>query len=146
MTIRSDIRDAVIAALNNGTPSNVPAATKRRWIPGERLSEPIMAVFYVSEDTTLQSRTAGVSQRALRLSIQIVYLSDDIDGVDDLVEEAAAWVIEALADSNLNGLASWVQEVGTAWEAVKMERVYMVAQVQIDVNYQTKRSDLYAQA
>lgn len=147
MTIRSDIVDAIIAELNAAPPSDVPLATTRRWIPDVPIDDPLIAVFPNEEEVTFPSgRLSGVARRGTLFSIQAIYPTDDVDGVDKITEQALAHIVATLGESNLGGLANSVIERGTTWQVEKMEHLVMIATVRFEVDYQTKRNDATVQA
>jgi hypothetical protein len=145
-SIRLQIRDRIITELNTSRPGDVPAATKRRWMPGEPITESRIAVFFIEEANRLPSRTAGIAARSLQVAVQCVTAVAEPDEADDAVEPMIDWAVKVLADSNLNDLASWVEEVATRWSVAQMDRVYVAVTVVFQVNFQTKRTDMEKQA
>lgn len=146
MTVSIEIRDAVIDALNDGPPSGVPLATKRRVMPGELVREPFIAVFLGQEPVDYPGNKRGaLTSRSLEVLIELGLATDDLAEVDDLMEPMRAHVVERLGDTTLGGLATAVLERGIpengrpVW---KLDLYNAVTFVRYDVEYQTARADL----
>ena len=146
VTISLDIRDAVMTALNTDTPTGIPMATKRRVMPGEPVREPFIAVFLGREQVTHPGGSRGpIADRPLEVLIELGTATDDLANVDDLIEPLRAWLVKALGDSNLGGLASEVQELGVTERATyKLDLYNALAITAWTVRYQTARADLAA--
>lgn len=143
MTIRQQIRDQVIAELNDDRPSDIPEATKRRYIPGDRLAAPRIAVFFINEPTRpATNRHSPLTSRELFIATQCLNLVENVEDVDDSVEPLLAWVTQVLGSSNLAGLALDIEEAGTQWEVQYADCVYVAATTRWRVAYQTLRNDL----
>jgi len=143
---RLAIRDQVITELNTNAPSDMPTATKRRYLPGEPITAPRLSVFFIEEASRLpQGRNSPVNQRSLQIAVQCSTAVDDPADADDEVEPMLMWAVEALADSRLNNLVLWVEEIATRWAVAQMDRVYVQATVIFLVHFQTKRNDLELQ-
>jgi hypothetical protein len=145
MSVRQQIRDAAIAALNASAPTGVPECGKRRYIPGEKLNEPRMAAFFGEEDASRPGGRAGpLTKRALILVIQAMVVVDTPDQADDAVEPQLEHITEVMGDTNLGGLALDVTEVSTLWAQGEAGRFFLVALTRWRIEYQTKRDDLTA--
>jgi hypothetical protein len=143
------VRDAVIDALNEPAGSgDVPVATKRRVMPGEPIKEPFIAVFLDDENVNLPQGTRGaIAARDVGINIQIGVATADLSTVDDLLEPLRAHVIERLGDTDLDGLATSVIEVGIPEGgriAYKLDLYNALVFSYWRVRYQTKRADLSA--
>lgn len=145
MTVSLDIRDAVMTALNADIPSDVPAATKRRVMPGEPVRASFIAVFLGEEPASNRGRDDPLTRRRLEVLIELGAVTDDLAQVDDIIEPLRAHVVERLGDTNLGGLAHQVTERGvTERTAYKLDFYNALVIVTFDVDYQTKRADLGA--
>lgn len=145
MSVRQQIRDASIAALNASNPTGVPECGKRRYIPGEKLTEPRMAAFFGEEDATRPGGRSGpITKRALILVIQAMVGVETPDEADDAIEPMLEHITGVLGDTNLGGLALDVTEVSTLWASGEAGRFYLVALTRWRIEYQTKRDDLSA--
>lgn len=146
-SIRLDVRDAVIDTLNTDTPSDLPQATKRRWLPGTPLKEPSIAVFFNEEENRLPGgRTSGLAARRLQIAIQCADAVESPEEADDAMEAMLSWVVKALGDTQLGGLVSWTEELGTKWYVTVLDRVYVQAVVVFALYYQTARANMEKQA
>lgn len=145
MSIRQDIRDAAIAALNAAPPTGVPSTGKRRYIPGEKLTEPRLAAFFGEEDASRPGgRSAPLTKRSLTLIIQAMISVENPQDADDTVEPLLVHIVDVMGETNLGGLALDVSEVSTLWASGEAGRFYLVALTRWKIEYQTKRDDLGA--
>lgn len=148
MTVSIEIRDAVIARLNDSLPSGIPAATKRRVMPGEPVREAFIAVFLDDEQVTYPGNKRGpLTARAMGVMIELGVVTDDLAEVDDLTEPLRAHVVERLGETNLEDLATAVSEVGIPERgrlAYKLDLYNALTFVRYVVDYQTARADLAA--
>lgn len=141
------VRDRMITELNTPLPSNVPLATKRRWLPGLPLTEARIALYFGKEGNTLpQQRHSRIAHRGLAIGVQCAVTVTDIEEADDTVEPLLVHVIDRLSDSTLNNLATDIEEVQTEWEVFKGDLFYVVATLFLQVNYQTARGDITSKA
>jgi hypothetical protein len=146
-TLRQDIRDAVIAALNTSAPAGVPAATKRRFTPGGSQDKELhLSVFFVEEPNRPigNARQSGAVQRSLHIAVQATGSSTTPDMTDDLLEPVLAWCTSVLGSTNLGGLATNVEEVTTKWEQKQADRFYIAGTAIYKIEYQSKRNDITA--
>jgi hypothetical protein len=144
-TVRQDIRDAFITAINTARPVGVPEATRRRFIPGQRVSSQRLGVFFVKEENVQPGgRSGAVTKRALTLATQVVDAVEDPEDADDSVEPSLTWLVSVLAGSNLGGLVFDIQETATVWETQNHDLFYVAATVTWTVTYQTQRANLAA--
>lgn len=147
MSLRQNIRDAAMALLNATPPTGVPTATKRRYVPGEKLAEPRLAVFFAEEEVKRVGGAAGpISKRDFTLAIQAMVGVELPEEADDALEPMLVHIVEAMGDTNLGGLALNVSESSTLWASGnEAGRFYLVALTRWKIEYQTKRDDLTAQ-
>jgi hypothetical protein len=144
-TIRQQVRDAAIDAINVDRDPDIPEATKRRWVPGESAQCPMISVFFVEEPATgIGGRHGGLVERALRIAVQSIAAGELPEFSDDLVEPMLAHVVSRLGNTNLGGLALDIVELSTKWESATADRHYVAATQIWSINYQTKRHDLSA--
>jgi hypothetical protein len=145
MSVRLQLRDAVIAALNADRPTGVPEATKRRFIPGQRLTDRRLAVFLESEDAERpQSRSFPLTDRGLVVVVQAAAAVEEPAEADDALDDLLEHVVESLGNTNLGGLATNVQELSSSWGAGQADLFYIACATRWRVQYQTKRDDLSA--
>jgi hypothetical protein len=144
-TIRQQLRDQLITELNEAPPTGVPEASKRRFVPGQRLPEPRLAVFFGPNETVARKAAPfPVKDRELVISIQAAVAVEDPAEADDAVEPLLAHVADVLNGSNLAGLATEVEELGTEWASGSADLFYHAGVVRYRVRFQTKRNDLSA--
>lgn len=143
MTIRLQIRDAIVDALNLNRPGDIPEATKRAWTR-ESDKELSMAVVFMDEPVTHRNRQDPLATRKLIVGVECVGSALAPELTDDTVEPLLSWAVKVLGDTNLDGLVHSVEEDRTTWERAQLERFYMRATVRFSVSYQTRRADLDA--
>jgi len=144
-TVRQQVRDAAIDAINASRDPDLPEATKRRWVPGESAQCPMISVFFVEEPVSgIGGRHGGLIERQLRIAVQCIDSTDLPQFSDDAVEPMLAHVVERLGNTNLGGLALDIVELSTKWEAATADRHYIAATMLWSINFQTKRHDLNA--
>lgn len=148
MSLRTEIRDRIIAALNADVPTGIPQATKRRWLPGSQITEPRVSVIFLDElvEQSAGGRNSPVVRRSLVYGVQVVAGAHEPDFSDDLIEPVLAHVVDALGDTNLGGYATGVFELGTQWQTSETgtARFVIAAMNRWRVDFQTKRNDLAA--
>jgi hypothetical protein len=147
MSIRQQIRDRAIEELNTDRPSDIPEASKRRYVPGSALNGPKLAVFFGKKEDSqpATNRHSPLRLRDLQLATQCIQTVERPEEIDDAPEPMLEWVVGVLGASNLNELAHEVEEVGTYWEVEYRDLIYVAASVLWRVRYQTLRDDLTAQ-
>lgn len=146
MSVRQQIRDRIIVELNTDRPSDIPEATKRRYVPGTQLTDPMIGVFFGRKETAAPAtnRHSPLRQRELYVAVQCVDAVEEPDQVDDATEAMLEWIVNVLGDSNLNGLAHDIEEVETVWELEYRDLIYCSATIYWRVRYQTLKDDLTA--
>lgn len=142
-TVRLEVRDAVIDALNADRDPDIPAASKRRWIPGQTNLCPMIGVFFLQEQPrAVGGRHGGLVERPLQIAVQPVIAVAHPDQADDAIEPLLEHIVSRLGSTNLEGLALDVEEIGTKWESGQLDRFYLAATTTWLINFQTKRNDL----
>lgn len=145
MSVRQQLRDAAIAALNAAPPTGVPQATKRRYVPGAKLTGPRLAVFFLEEETIQAAGSnSPIVRRAMIYGVQAVAAVEDPADADDAVEPMLAHVTEVLGDTNLGGLATRILELGTLWQTGEGNSglFHIAALNRWRVEFQTRRDDI----
>jgi hypothetical protein len=143
VTIRGQVRDQIIAELNAGLPTGVPEATKRRYIPGEKLTSPRLAVFFAEEEDERPGGSRGpLTKRSLTIAIQAMARCALPEEADDLIEPMLEHIVSVMGDTNLAGLALDVAEVSTVWATANDAAFYIVALCRWRIDFQTKKADL----
>jgi hypothetical protein len=140
MSIRKDIRDRIIEELNANRPGVVPAATHRRWSPGETDKDLTISVHFQEEDTDrVGGRHSNLVTRELVIAVQCIGATNYAGFSDDLLEPLLVHVVETLGETNLQGLVDDMHELKTVWETAKMDKFYIAATVTFAVRFQTDR-------
>lgn len=143
MTLRTDVRDAAIAALNAAPPTGVPDCGKRRYMPGEKLTQARMAAFFGEEDVTRPGGRGGpIVKRDLILVVQAMVAVENPADADDAVEPLLEHIVDVMGNTNLGGLALDVTEISTLWASGNAGMFYLVALTRWKIEFQTKRDDL----
>lgn len=146
-SLRLQIRDGIILGLNTGRPAGVPEATARRYLPGEPIRDPELAVFLLGESASPGGgRTGPLTVRELRGAVQARGLAFDSASPEDAVDEALRWATQVLFElpkpEQLRLLIHGIDEVGTSYEVAQGDQLYVLATLQFSVRYQTSRADL----
>lgn len=145
MSIRQQIRDRIITELNTDRPTDMPEATKRRYVPGELLTGPRIAVFFRREAARpATNRHSPLTARDLVIATQSLNFVEDASDIDDSVEPLMEWITRILGNSNLDGLAHDIEEGETVWEVQYADCIYVAATTLWTVSYQTRRANLDA--
>lgn len=145
MSIRQQIRDQIITELNTDRPTDVPECTKRRYVPGELLRAPRIAVFFRRDPARpATGRHSPLVARELFISTQCLNLVEDPADIDDSVEPFLTWITSVLGETNLDGLAHEIEEGETTWEVQYGDCIYVAATTLWRVSYQTLRNNLAA--
>lgn len=143
------ILDRAVDELNDERPTGVPESTKRRRIPGSKITGPSMAVFLGNETVDLPRASSNqdpLSRRRLALAVQCINLTDDVEQLDACVAPMVAWAVHVLGKTNLQKLVHYVRETGSQREPEYLDTAIMVATVVFEVSYQTRRNDLTSAA
>lgn len=139
-TIREQIINAAVAAVNSGAPSGVPQCVRTVMQPSEQDQLPTITVFPFREeiDNLKTGRWGPLIVRTLYLRFVIYASGNPADGALDPIVE---WVSRQLGGSNLGGLAQDAVEHELTWQYD--EGNFAVAAVAMDfrITYQTLRND-----
>ena len=139
--------EAVIAALNEAPPSDIPDADGDAWLQGMPLEAPRIGVVPAKEQNTLpQRRHSQIAHRGLVVSVQCAAPAESVSQARQAIAPMAAHVIASLSHSTLDDLATDIEELERAWEYFKADLIYGVHTIFFQVNYQTARGDLTRKA
>lgn len=142
------ILDGIIDALNDGRPSDIPEVTSRRVTPGEKVSEPSMAVFLGDETVDPpRSHLDTLARRRMAIAVQCIAPAEDTAELDRLVEPMLKWSAGVLGKPRrpevLKGLVLYLRETELQRRATVVGDVYIMAATQIfECSYTTRRDDL----
>lgn len=143
-SLRKQIRDEVMSELNAETlPDGVPEARGRRWWPGDEDPAAQINVFTIDEPVDIVGGSRGaLARRRMNLGVQCVISTPTPGASDDLLDPLLDHVVSRLGQTDLNKLATDVQEQKTTWEYAKLNRYYLSATTIYSIDYQSKRNDL----
>lgn len=145
-TVREQILDAVVTALNAGAPAGFPVATRTNPDPYEPGALPAVTVFPTDESVSdvgaSGHRRGPVTNRRLTFRVECRAIGEP---PETALDPMIAWVVKALAGSTMGGLAHDVQEQRTEWVVEAAEEVYGLASVEFAVDYRTLTNNLEAQ-
>lgn len=101
MTIREIIIEAVIAALNTGTPGGVPAAQRSRSFP---LDESDSICVYPVRETpeTINGSGGSVVRADLRLAVEVRAKGAPGTSADKQADAALSWIVKALVKNRFS--------------------------------------------
>jgi hypothetical protein len=151
-TIRDQICDAIIDALNTDTPEGVPDASDTR---GDEVDPiPGIVVYLVSDQVeTGTGQTVGTERmqfrpmhlpavvRMARLIVEERAGEDDETPARKAVDPLAAWAVKALSGNRLGGLAHELYEVRTDFQYAQRDRMYVRAAHEFCVAYSSRTND-----
>ena len=141
-SVREQVLTAVMAALNTGRPSGVPAAERTRVIALEAGQLP---------SSVLVPRRESVEQRGgrfgplveRRLTVEIEHRAFGGSGVavDQAADALLSWPVKALCGNTLGGLAAEIRESGTEWQYAEGEKPFVLAVQSFEIAYTTRVAD-----
>lgn len=139
-TIREQLIEAAVAAVNNGAPTGVPTCVRTLMQPTEQAQLPAITAFPIREeiDNTKTGRWGPLITRTLYLRF-VIYASGD--PADSALDPIVEWVSRTLGGSQLGGLAQDAVEHELTWQYD--EGNYAVAALAMDfrITYQTLLND-----
>lgn len=142
-SIREQILEAAVAALNANRPSGIPAATRLRGAYAAA-QLPVITVFY-QDDTPRKpgGSRSPVVQRTMTLVVECRHKADQADtAIETALDPMICWVVKTLSGSTFGGLAMEVVERTTKPEVSMKEALHGRTEVPFDVLYQTKTNDM----
>ena len=137
-TIRAQILDLALAALNTDRPTGIPVATRVRLEPLEDQEAPAIAVYIGAESVEPATNRHGpLVKRELELVVECRVVGDT---PDVLLDPLVDWT-----SRTLTGLESTlfhdIQEAGTDFRFELSGYLYGLAVQRFRVLYQTQRAD-----
>lgn len=142
MSIREQIIQAAVSALNADRPAGVPECTRVSALAVASKALPRFSVYPVKEETQRINRGA-ICRRTftLRVECQAAALVMGPEPVDALVDVMLEHATRTLAGNELGGLANSVEEAGTEWEIVAADMLVCGAVIDFVIEYQTLHND-----
>ena len=139
-SIREQITEALITALNTDTPAGVPQCERSRGFATDTSVLPVM-LFYPIHEEVQKVGPIGigpVAKRSLNIRIDIRAESPaEGEPIDKVLDPMISWVSKALVNNKLNGLVHDIAETGIDWQIEMSDQQYGIATVDLVVQYQT---------
>lgn len=136
-SVRNQILDAVVTALNTDRPAGIPAARRRRIHPYEMEDVPAIDVVPVEESVEgIGGRLAVNANRRLQFAVRCWAAGDAPEVAADAL---LLWAVKALDGNRLGGLVESLFEVRTGWVFDVGDTVVGVAETVFLAEYATRR-------
>jgi hypothetical protein len=150
-SIREQIIEAALAALNTSTPTGVPQADRLRMEPYQLADMPAMVVMPLREEVEplKDGRWGPLVNRTLTLRIACYAYGDAIGTVggqtaDKKIDPLLTWADAALDSNQFGGLANDSLPALIEWQYAAEDQPFTVALADYRIMYQTKRADATA--
>jgi hypothetical protein len=143
-SIREQIIEAAIVALNTGRPGGVPAADRTRMEPYQAGDLPAVTVMPVREGMVHEksSRWAYYLKRTLTFRVECRVAGNP---ADELLDPLLTWAGQALATppngAAFGGLAEDCIETLCEWQYAAQDQPYAMAMLDFTVEYVTLKAD-----
>lgn len=139
-SVRDQIIETAVAALNTSRPPGIPAAVRIRMEPYQVTDLPAITVApHTDETTTLKNdRWGPVLDRLLILRVAI-YVAGPAP--DALADPMAVWCEKVLNSNALGGLANDLLPGRFEWQYASEDQQYALLLADFHVWYQTLRAD-----
>lgn len=142
-SIREQIIEAALAALNTSTPGGVPAADRLRMEPYQIEDLPAIVIMALREEIEplKDSRWGPLVNRVLTLRVACYAAGSPADG---LIDPLLTWADQALDSNQFGGLANDTLPALIEWQYAAEDQQFAVALADYRITYQTKRADATA--
>lgn len=139
-TIREQIIEAAVAAVNTGTPTGVPQCVRTQMQPTETAALPALTCFPIREEIAdnKTGRWGPLIVRTLYLRF-VVYASGN--PADAALDPIVLWIGQQLGGSQLGGLAQDAVEHELTWQYDEGNFAVAAAALDFRIEYQTLRND-----
>jgi hypothetical protein len=139
-TIREQILEAAVTALNTSRPTGVPTCVRTQMLTSEQDQLPAMTLFPFREEVRhdASGRFGPIITRTMYMRVVIYAQGNPADAA---LDDSLAWVTQCLSGQQFGGLATDTMEHEAAWQY--NESNFAVAAIAVDfrVEYQTLRAD-----
>lgn len=142
-SLREQIINAAVAALNVSRPAGVPPATRLRK-SYESAQLPAITVYYTGD--TAQKPSGARSPIVKRVMTLVVECRAAADQVETILDPLLVWAVKTLAPSTLGGLVSEIAEKTTIPEVAIKEAMHGKTALSFEVTYQTNTGDMEAKS
>jgi len=138
-SVREQIMQAVITALNTNAPAGIPQATRRLLRPLDPSELPAIDVVQASEEVQpIQNRLNPTVKRLLKIRVRAWVMDPQPDQALDPILQ---WITTALAGNSFNGLAQFTEEKLNEWNAEEVDATYGVVSREYLIEYTTSRTN-----
>lgn len=140
-SIRDQILDAIIAALNTATPGGVPQATRDYINPLEGSDLPAISVRASREESEGKPNRFG-PLRQRRLTVRVECFAAGSPG-DEELDPLVTWAGKVLSGDagRFGGLAHCTEETAIEWNSEERDQPFASAFMDFTVEYQTRTGD-----
>jgi hypothetical protein len=141
-TVREQILDAVVAALNAAPPAGVPTTTRTQISVSEQIDLPSISVYPVREEVNSSPEHLGrfgpLIERTLYIRIMVIVAGDVPDSAADPI---VGYVSGTLSGASLGGLVNDSVEHGSEWLYSEVNQRECGVLIDFRLDYQTSRTD-----
>lgn len=142
-TLRERIVQAVVDALNTGTPEGVPAAQRARTLALDLDQLDAILVYPLRDEArNVGGKRGPIVARSLELAVECWARETETASADAAVDPYVAWAIKALTDNTLGGLVNGLREEETNFAVERAQTGFCLAAITMVVEYQCKAGDL----
>jgi len=131
--------------LNTDRPPDIPIATLRRYLPGDKLTGKRLSLFLGDErvEPAIQRPRRDPLRRAFaQIAVQCAAAADDLETIDAEPDAMIQYVTPKLGLSTLAGLVHYLRETGTARRVYEGDLNIIVCTILFEASFQTRRDDL----
>lgn len=141
-TVREQIINAAMAAMNADRPAGVPECTRVSALSFTTKALPKFSLYPVKEEVQRINRGA-ICRRTftLRIECQAGAMMLGPEPVDAMVDSMLAHATSTLAGNELGGLVNSIEEVAVEWDFAASDTVVVGAIIDFVVDYQTLHND-----
>lgn len=138
-SLREQILQAVVTALNTSRPTGVPAAERaRNWaIDPDQLPKILV---YAGRDSArdVGGRRGPAQEKRLELEIECWAAKSQTLSADAAADPLYLWVVKALADKTLGGLVSGLREDESSIALEEVDAQICLTTVRLSATYQQR--------
>jgi hypothetical protein len=138
-TLRAQIVDAVVAALNTGRPAGIPEASRLRQSQFEASETPSISVYPANESIQQATRVPGpLVKRELQIVVEARVAGDEPDA---LLDPSLSWIEQAVTRLESALIHDAPEAVSVQHEFAVGTVPHGVARVAFVVRFQTRRDN-----
>lgn len=143
-SIRQQVMDAMLSALNTGRPGTVPQIGKWTGLAVEDSHLPFSSLARAKEVISpVGTRSAPIVRRTLRVEIEhlVAGTATPSATAEENAEPLLSWNVKALVGNSLGGLAIELNEGEITWTLEQADRPYVRVTHRFEVVYTTHAND-----